>query len=192
MKSLQLDKPHAIVTIGIKGSGKTFFAGKFSEMLNAPFIHQSVIEKHTASESDTETMLMHMIDELVKTRHTFVLEIDMASKTKRLELANKLRRAGYVPLFVWVQVDVDTAMLRSKKSKGIQQSAFEAQLQKFSPPTSAERVVVISGKHTYATQARIILKKLSGVPHAPITHVPIKGPPTIKPQPPARGQITVQ
>jgi len=41
MKSLQLDKPHAIVVIGIQGSGKTFFAEKFATTFKAPYIEQA-------------------------------------------------------------------------------------------------------------------------------------------------------
>ena len=50
MKSLQLDKPHAIVMVGIPGSGKSFFADKFSAMFNAPYVEQMVLD-HLAKDT---------------------------------------------------------------------------------------------------------------------------------------------
>ena len=37
---------------------------------------------------------------------------------------------------------------------------YEQLAKRFSPPSSNEASIVISGKHTYATQARMVLKKL--------------------------------
>ena len=38
---------------------------------------------------------------------------------------------------------------------------FDAAIKSFTEPNSTERAVVISGKHTYKTQARTVLARLS-------------------------------
>lgn len=181
MKSLQLEKPHAIVMVGIQGSGKTFFASKFADTFNAPYIEQNSLAAHAVDASAIDALVDMMLDEVLKTRHSVVIEVDTATKAQRLRLMKRLREAGYVPLFVWVQVDVETAKQRSLKTNGISSDEYDTGLKRFSPPANNERALVISGKHTYATQARIVLKKLS----APRAAAPQR--PT-----PGRGQIIVR
>jgi predicted kinase len=185
MKSLQLDKPHAIVMVGIPGSGKSFFADKFSAMFNAPCIEQLALE-HLAADSNAAKELANLfLDELVKTGRSIILETDTSTRQARTELNAKLKKAGYTPLLVWVQIDTETAANRSTKM-GMSADEHAKRVKKFAPPLPNEQALVISGKHTYATQARVVLKKLSG-PRTPSTH-----PPERPPQPPARGQIIVR
>ncbi|MGB3945795.1 MAG: AAA family ATPase [Candidatus Saccharimonadales bacterium] len=184
MKSLQLDKPHAIVTVGIQGSGKTFFAEKFSETFNAPFIEQGKFLESSKDVDAAESLMQLMIKQMIKTGRSVVIELSLSSRVERSELAKTLRAAGYVPLFVWVQVDADTAMNRTYRSSGIGQDEYKANHKRFSAPHSTEHPLVISGKHTFATQAKAVLKKLS----APRTSVSRP----IDPRPPTRGQIIVR
>lgn len=181
MKSLQLDKPHAIVMVGIQGSGKTFFASKFSETFRAPYIRQEALAAHASDEKAADSLVSLMLGEVLKTRQSIVIETDMASRTSRTQLAKRLREAGYAPLFVWVQVDAETAKQRSLKQSSVSSEEYDAGMKRFTAPLATERALVISGKHTYATQARIVLKKLS----APRAATP--------PRPaPARGQIIIR
>lgn len=182
MKSLQLDKPHAIVMVGIQGSGKTFFASKFSETFHAPYVEQAAIAAHLANEEASEALIDLMLTEILKTRHSVVIETDTATRVARAQLAKRLRDAGYVPLFVWVQVDAETAKQRSLKKPDVTAEEHAEGLKRFSAPTATEKALVISGKHTYATQARIVLKKLSAPRAAATAHRPA----------PARGQIIVR
>ena len=184
MKSLQLDAPHAIVVIGIQGSGKTFFARRFADMFNAPFIDESEIGDVCGSVEVTQKIMAITLHEVVKTKATIVLEVDAAARTKRIELIRDLKKAGYETLFVWVQIDSDTAFMRSQKQRGVSADTHGRSVQRFTAPKAPEPFLVISGKHTYASQARIVLKKLSG--QRPVQ--PVRKPPTIPP----RGQIIVR
>lgn len=70
---------------------------------------------------------------------------------------------GYEVLYVWVQTDPRIAEHRSVYSKVATMTAREfadnaAGFEVLSPKTDA--YVVISGKHTYATQAKTVLKRL--------------------------------
>ncbi len=182
MKSLSLEQPHAIVMVGIPGSGKTFFAQKFADTFHAPFLEQAILEQYVTDETVIEGLVNHFITEFIKTKQSIVLEVDTDSRARRSELARQLKSSGYTPLFVWVQTDADAASMRTLKTRGMSVDEHFTRYKRFSPPHSSEHALVISGKHTYASQAKIILKKLSA-PRANISTHRI---------PPARGKIIVR
>ena len=197
MKSLQLEKPHAIVVIGIQGSGKTFFAQKFADTFNAPFVEQSSFDALAVDQAASDTLMQHMLKELVKTGRSIVVELALPTRNERNELSKFLRQSGYVPMFVWVQVDVDTALTRTRKLAKAGANDYHENMRRFSLPHPSERALVVSGKHTFATQAKVVLRKLS----APRQHQavqqsapqqPARGDRPQAPQPPQRGQIIVR
>lgn len=169
MKSLRLQKPHLLVVVGIPGSGKTFFASQFAETFNAPFVHyqaiQSASESHLSA-TDTALFAGILFRELVKTKQTIILEGPGAARTERLALAHEAKQAGYETLFVWVQTEPATAQtravngVRGGKNTLVPLETFEHEAKRFTPLSAAEKSVVISGKHTYATQAKAVLKRL--------------------------------
>lgn len=184
MKSLSLQQPHAIVMLGIPGSGKTFFAEKFSSTFGAPLVNIDEILPYAVDEKAAESLAELQIAELLKTKHSIVIEIDTATRASRTALANKCKKAGYKPLFIWVQTDIDTALMRTNKQKKTPVEMYKSQVERFTPPVAGEEVLVVSGKHTYASQARVVLKKLSTA-HA-------KEAATTSVRPPARGQIIIR
>lgn len=161
MKSLSLNQPHAIVMVGIPGSGKSTFAEKFSHTFNAPFVDIDQIVPRARDISAADELLLLQIQEILRTKSSIVVEADASSRVRRTELAKFFRENNYEPLFVWVQTDPETAKQRSAKQKKIHPDNFAVALKQFSPPHPAEKALVISGKHTYASQAKIILKRLS-------------------------------
>ncbi len=162
MKSLSLHEPHAIVMVGIPGSGKSFFAEKFAQTFSAPYLEAALFRHFAENNDNADKLLQHVLVQLAKTKQSVVLELDTESRTRRTELAKQLRGYGYTPLFVWVQVDERTAATRSKKAYQMSKDEHEDRVKRFSPPHDSERALVISGKHTFASQVRIVLKRLSG------------------------------
>ena len=158
MKSLSLSQPHLLIMVGIPGSGKSFFAEKFSETFHAPYInHDKIIEITGGNNQLSAKYLAHLLHELCKTNHTIIVDGMADTRAQRSELKRLAAAAGYRPLFIWVQTDEATANARAAKVN----SAYKGE-RKFAAPTSTEQpVVVISGKHTYATQAKVILKNLA-------------------------------
>jgi gluconate kinase len=183
MKSLQLDKPHAVIVIGIQGSGKTFFAEKFAKTFNAPFLEQAMFNHGASNEQLGKALMDSVLKEMLKTGRSIVIELTLSSRIERTELSKTLRHAGYTPMFVWVQVDSETAMNRSHRASGISPDEYKSRMQQFSPPHKSEAALVISGKHTFATQAKSVLKRIS-------TPRPPQAPP-LRAQP-QRGQIIVR
>lgn len=161
MKSLSLPRPHAIIMVGIPSSGKTFFAKKFADTFHAPRVALEEITALAMSPEAAATLAERQLEELTKTNQSIVLELSTETRQSRRELTRILKDHGYTPLFVWVQTDQDTALQRSLKANSHDAESFKERLKHFSPPHASEAAVVISGKHTYATQAKVVLKRLS-------------------------------
>jgi predicted kinase len=174
MKSLSLTQPHLIVMVGVPGAGKSFFAEKFAETFHAPYVSLEKILPFTTTVSDASHLMQQQTTELLKTRQSIILEGDTDTRTERDKLARQARIAGYETLLVWVQTDPITAKSRSvretkdKTNRTISTDEYDRIVKRFTPPSVIEKPTVISGKHTYATQAKIVLKKLSA-PRAEIS-----------------------
>jgi predicted kinase len=167
MKSLSLTQPHILIMVGVPGAGKTFFAEKFAETFSAPYISLEKIIPYTTSDTDASIILQHQFAELLKTRRTFIVEGNTDARTEREALSRKAKAAGYETLIVWVQTDPTTAKYRSvrdtknKINRTLTSEEYDRIIKRFTPPNAIEKPTVVSGKHTYATQAKIILKKLT-------------------------------
>ena len=71
-------------------------------------------------------------------------------------------------LLIWVQTDSNTALARSRKMYGVSPADYKDALKHFSAPQDNEQPLVISGRHTFASQAKAVLKKLSTTNRPPI------------------------
>lgn len=167
MKSLSLTQPHIILMVGVPGAGKTFFAEKFAETFNAPYISLEKIIPFTTTDADASTLLQQQLTELLKTRRTFIIEGITDARTERETISRKAKAAGYETMVVWVQTDPTTAKSRSvrdaknKVNRTLTAEEYDRIVKRFTPPNTLEKPTVVSGKHTYATQAKIVLKKLT-------------------------------
>ena len=172
MTSLHLSRPHAIMMVGLPGSGKSFFAAKFAETFNAPYIDALTLTSYAKDVKSAMKIVTNFAGQIARTGQTFIYEGDTDSRAMRTEFAQFARRNGYQPLIVWVQLDEKTARDRTLKSGKIDDSTFNSIIKNFSPPHASERAVVISGKHTYASQAKVVLAKLSKEVRARPSSVP--------------------
>ncbi|MFZ2125546.1 MAG: ATP-binding protein [Candidatus Saccharimonadales bacterium] len=173
MKPLSLNKPHLIVMVGIPGAGKSSFAKSFAAFFKAPLIsHDRILqeifdspERTKKEEIITAGIAEYMLDETLKTGQTVVYDGLSNTRSSRAEIIKKAKNLGYETLLIWVQTDQATARKRliaeSKKRSVINPDQFETYLKKFNPPQKNEKVVVISGKHTYSSQLKIVLKRLA-------------------------------
>jgi predicted kinase len=172
MKSLGLSKPHLIVMVGIPGSGKSFFAEHFAETFKAPIISLERLCKdlfksptfNKTEEEITNRVADYMLDEMLKTERTVIYDGQSNTRTERDLITKKARNSGYEPLFVWTQTEQIAAKKRAIKPSSdklpITLEQFEDKLKRFSAPYRTENTIVISGKHTYSSQLKIVLKYL--------------------------------
>jgi predicted kinase len=150
--------------VGIPGSGKSFFAEHFSNTFKSPIISLSRIQEKLGGDIDAKSIddiSNYLLDEMLKTGQTIVYDGNTNMNIDRQKIAKKAKANGYEPLFIWTQTDMATSKKRSKKSLA-SPDVFDAILKKFSPPNKTENTVVISGKHTYSSQLKIVLKRLAG------------------------------
>lgn len=192
MKSLSLTKPLLLITVGLPGSGKSFFARQFSATFSAPVVSIDRI-RHTLYENPSygkdeasliQSIAQIQIEELLKTQKTFLLDGAGATRAERVELRRLARESGYDILLIWVQTDQATSQYRSMKrssrklddqfNQSLSQAQYEQLAKRFTAPASNEPTLVISGKHTYPTQAKIVLKRLVAPREAETKVVPIK------------------
>jgi len=158
--------------VGIPGSGKSFFADNFSDSFKAPIISLDnvreklfAISKYDKAEDDiVNRVALYMLNEMLKTERTVIFDGNTSTRKDRDSIVKKAKSIGYEPLFVWVQTEPITSKKRATKLiDGISKlttEQFEVKLKKFEIPVRTESTIVISGKHTYASQLKIVLKHL--------------------------------
>lgn len=173
MKPLTPASPHAIIMVGIPGSGKSTFAEHFANTFQAPIINSDALQRELNLDTQQITSLQkHMLQELLKTHRTLLVEGMGEKRVQRAELVRTITKAGYKPLIVWVQTDPTEAKRRATKphprGSGLTAIEFDERTKQFQAPTAAEGALVISGKHTYATQLKVVLKQLASVPRPPV------------------------
>ena len=179
MKSLSLTRPLVIMMIGLPGAGKSFFARQFAESFNAPLISTDQLRTEIIGEpsySKDEDVLLDRLatqfaQELFKTKKSFIIDGGCNPRTNRQDIERLAKAKGYGILLIWVQTDGPTCRQRATKRSATREGdllnvsmtneAFDNLVKRFTAPSASEPYFVISGKHTFATQLRVILKKLT-------------------------------
>lgn len=162
MKSLELNKPHMLVIIGLPGAGKTFFAKQFGDTFGAPFVDYNHYHRLLESIEMGDIVATELLGQLYLTRQTILIEGRGDTAQDRVVLAKLAKSKGYEILYVWVQTDPQVAKKRAVSSKEAHYTdeEFNGALSSFAPLTPADPQVVISGRHTYASQLRMVLKRI--------------------------------
>jgi len=152
--------------IGIPGSGKSTFAEHFADTFKTPIVSQTKLQReYSLSTPAAESLRDVILSEYLKTHRTVLIDGGLDTKNARDEVVRRLVKEGYRPLIVWVQTDTTESLRRAAKpypyGSGIHPDEFDELVELFDPPHKKEKTVVISGKHTYASQLKIILKQLA-------------------------------
>lgn len=182
MKTLALSRPLLLILIGLPGAGKSFFARQFSDMFGAPMVNYDRIrfelfEKghlEPAEQDIVRRIANYQMDELVKTRRSFIIDGGSNTAQDRQKLEKLAKANGYGTLLIWVQTDDITCKRRSTQrnskrsaddtlSPSLTDEQWTKSAKAFNQPTK-EPYMVISGKHAFSTQAKMVLRKLT-TPH---------------------------
>lgn len=158
-----------LVVVGIPGSGKTFFASQFGETFNAPYIDYGYFRRVAGDFKAGTQLAGYTLLQVLKSNQTVIVEGRGATANDRIDIVKAAHKVGYNVLFIWVQTDPDASESRALNSKSapITQQEFNRQASEFQSLNTKENYVVISGKHTYASQARVVLKRLVAARNTP-------------------------
>lgn len=150
-------KPYGILVFGAPASGKSQFATQFGERFKCPALDFS---KHKISYSAAASI----VEQVAVTGQNIVIEGCLDAEKQRNDMRHRLRKRGYIPVLVWVQADANTIkrrLLQRYKSVEKAKAAFAACYDDMEAPADIEKPIVISGKHTFTTQLKTMLAKLS-------------------------------
>lgn len=166
MKPLTPAIPHAIIMMGIPGSGKSTFAERFAETFQAPIVNVTGVMREADLAADQAAVVgAALLKEVLKSKRTFIYEGETHSFDLRTAFVKDLTKKGFKPLIVWVQTDTTESRRRAvkpyPKGSGLTDDEFDQIIDQFEPPEGKEKYVVVSGKHTFATQLKIVLKQLA-------------------------------
>ncbi len=157
--------------VGIPGARKSFFAERFAETFRSPLVsYDKICQLVNGSLTDPKLksavcaqITNYMLDEFLKAGQTIIYDGTSTLRGERDGLVRRANTAGYSPILIWVQTEAASAKKRALKGTDskipLTAEQFDAVLKRFSPPNH-EKHIVISGKHTYASQMKIVLKYL--------------------------------
>lgn len=162
IKKLQLQKPYVIVVVGIPGSGKSFFADNFSNTFHTPYIDFSEYRQFITDQDQAMALASSAFMQLLKTKESIIVEGIGELLNERQVMHTLTKKNGYEVFYVWIQTDPATArhrLLRAKRQT-VSEDEFNALAGQFDNFKKGEQFVVVSGRHTYATQAKTVLRRL--------------------------------
>ena len=181
-RTLFINQPYLILLVGIPGSGKTFFAEKFAETFSTPLINLNDLRFELFEQPDfskneenyLERISHALLPELMRSRRAIMIEGGLEARSDRAAYRQIANAHGYNTVVVWVQNTENTARIRSiRKTKvaprkyNLTVEQFDTMVKRFTAPNGRENPVVISGNHTFSTQAKSVLRRLTN-PHQTI------------------------
>lgn len=178
MAKIHPAKPALILLYGFPGAGKTYFARQFCDSVQAAHVHGDRIRselfekpRYDRQENAVITQLMnYMTEEFLNAGISVVYDMNVMRARQRLELRELARRAKATPLVVWFQIDVESSFLRStsrdrrraddKYAAPMDRSTYDKLVAHMQNPVNTEDYIVVSGKHTFATQFTAVGRRM--------------------------------
>lgn len=148
-----MNKSRALLIFGAPCSGKTTFAEKFAQKFGLAYYDYNEL----AEEGFSHEAILRVLELIMRTRQSIVLEGGIDTENDRAELRNMLRKHGYEPSLIWVQTDISTLRMRLKtkyRSVAKAKEYFDNVTAGMEAPSDFERPIILSGKHTFETQTK--------------------------------------
>ena len=161
MEGNRKNKPRALLVFGAPASGKTTFAEKFAKKFGlASYDLKTLMEE----QGFTYEMIMVLVEQILKTGQTILIEGAIDTEKERAEMRNLARSYGYDPALIWVQTDISTIRQRLKlqyRSVSKAKTAYDKAIADMEAPTEMEHPIILSGKHTFETQTKHVIAGLA-------------------------------
>jgi predicted kinase len=177
MAKITLSKPALICMYGYPGSGKSYVSRSLANEIQLAQVSSDRIRselfqnpRYDAQENAIVTHLMdYMSEEFLNAGVSLVYDTNALRAAQRRKLREMARKHKAAYLLIWLQIDLETAFARTqerdrrtsddKYAEPQTRSTFERQLSGMQNP-EGEDYLVISGKHTFATQKNLIINRL--------------------------------
>lgn len=172
-----LSKPVLICLYGFPGSGKSYVARNIAEVIQSVHVSGDRIRselfenpRYDAQENAIVNHLMnYMCEEFLNAGVSVVYDTNAIRVGQRRKLRELARRHKAEYMLIWLQVDVDSAFARTQNrdrrtsddryAEPQTRATYDKQIAGMQNP-QAEDYLVISGKHTFATQKSAIINRL--------------------------------
>lgn len=176
MSKIELSKPVLICLYGFPGSGKSYVARNLAEQLHTANVSSDRIRselfqspRYDAQENAIVTHLMdYMCEEFLSAGVSLVYDTNALRAGQRRKLRELARKHKAEYLLIWLQIDIDSAYSRTqerdrrtsddKYAEPQTKNTFDKQVAGMQNP-QGEDYIVISGKHTFATQKGAVINK---------------------------------
>ena len=155
------NKPRVLLVFGAPCSGKTTFSEKFAKKFGLAYYNLEDLEKEN---NFTRENVLTILALIARTQQTFIIEGGLKTEEQRNEIRNLLTQSGYIPSLIWIQTDASTIRMRLKarfKSVSKAKQVYEEAVKEIEAPTDEEKPIILSGKHTFETQARHVVTGLA-------------------------------
>lgn len=177
MSKTELSKPVLICLYGLPGAGKSFVARNLSSSIRIAHVSSERIrsELFQAPRYDPQenAIVLHLMNYMTEEFLAAGLSVVYDTSALRIAQRRNLRalaqdhKANY--LLVWLQIDAESAFARTQQrdrrttddrySQPQTRASFESLMAAMQNPTD-EEYIVISGKHSQATQKNNVISKL--------------------------------
>jgi predicted kinase len=172
------NKPLLILLYGFPGAGKSYFARRLCEQLQAAHVQGDRIRselfetpRYDKQENAVVSQLMdYMTHEFLSAGMSVVYDMNAMRVSQRHALREVARRTHTQPVLIWIQIDTESAFARVSKrdrrrtddkyAAPIDRATFDNVVSHMQNPQTAEDYAVISGKHSFDTQYNSIVKRL--------------------------------
>jgi predicted kinase len=156
--------------LGLPGSGKSYTSAHIADLLGMALISEDKIRESLFEEPNfdkdeeavvTQMMIM-MMEQYIALGIPVMFDTGLNKVVERKNIREISRKYKADTLLIWLQVDRETARIRTKitkKQNAINDKIFDITLDKFQAPQN-EDYIVVSGKHTFDSQKQIIVRKL--------------------------------
>lgn len=155
------NKPRVLFVFGAPCSGKTTFSEKFAKKFGLAYYNLDDLENEVGLTREKVLMILGLV---ARTGQTFLIEGGINTEKQREEIREALTQDGYIPALIWIQTDVATLRARLKsrfKSVAKAKQVYDEAVKEIEAPSDAEKPIILSGKHTFETQARHVIKGLA-------------------------------